>query len=148
MLVLTRCVLSRSAQEHSVLLLHCLSHIPCATNTDFTYLSMGQPGLRLTSDLFVHKGVCHCAKQILLKRLVGTKSPNYRLLPELVWVRRSCLEEGMTENFTEEKIGILVFGDPSRVQGRLACERKRTNIQETLSTRKSKTAPRKLRQHC
>lgn len=50
----------------------------------------------------------------------------------------------MTENLTEEKSEINVFGDPSGIQGRLGCERKTTYILETLSTRKTKTAPRKL----
>lgn len=121
------------------------SHVPL--NADFTCVSTGQPGMRLTSDPCSQGSLSLC-KANSVKRLVGTKSPNYPLLPDLVWVRRSCLEEGMTENFTKEKLAVRVFGDPSGVQGNLGCESKRTNIQETLSTRKTKTAPRKLRQEC
>lgn len=131
----------------SVLLLHCLSH-PVCHPAQASHVSTGQPGLSLASDLLVPKGVCHSAKIIPLKRLLGTKSPNYSLFPAAVWVRRSCLEDRMTENLTEEKLGIHVFGNPSGVQGRLGCGRKRANIEETLSTRKTKTAPRKLWQDC
>lgn len=72
-------------------------HTSCVSPN--TRVSAGQPALRLTDGLFVHKGINHCAEQILLKRLVGRKSPNYSLLPAVVWVRRSHLEEGMSKPY-------------------------------------------------
>lgn len=122
-------------------------HTPCVPpNTAFTCVLTGQSSLSLTSDLFVHKRVCNCANSA--KRTGWDKKPKLLTAPCCSLGQEKLPAEGMIENLTEKKLGIHIFGNPSRVQVRPGSERKRSNTQQTLSTRKTKTAPRKLRQDC
>lgn len=142
--VVMRCVLSRSVQNtafHSSTACHTSWVSP---NACFDWTVWSEAHLWSVHS----QGSLSLCKANSAKNIGGRERPNCLLLPALVWVRRSCLEERVTVNLTEEKLGIPVFGEPSGGQGRLGCERKRTNIQETLSTRKTKTAPRKLWQDC